>query len=217
MRFTTSEGPLDFTPSALTIAGWTGRDRAAVDHHIAELAELGVPGPSDVPLFYRCSAALLTQADEIEALGEDSSGEVEPILLRHEGALWLGVGSDHTDRGLEAHSVAASKQICAKPVGRELWRFDELSARLDELTLLCQVEEEGQWRIYQHGALAKILPLTRLLEKAPLAEGGVMLCGTLPAIGGVRPARRYRMEIRDPAGRRAIPLDYSVRTLEVIA
>jgi hypothetical protein len=26
----------------LTIAGWAGRDRAAIEHHIAELAEPGV-------------------------------------------------------------------------------------------------------------------------------------------------------------------------------
>ena len=32
----------------LIVAGWAGRDRAAVDHHIAELAELGVAPPSSV-------------------------------------------------------------------------------------------------------------------------------------------------------------------------
>ena len=42
-------------PTGLIMAGWTGRDRAAVDHHIAELAALGVAGPSCVPTFYRLS------------------------------------------------------------------------------------------------------------------------------------------------------------------
>ena len=36
---------IGFEPTALIIAGWTGRDRAAVDHHIAEFAALGVPRP----------------------------------------------------------------------------------------------------------------------------------------------------------------------------
>ena len=53
----------------LVIAGWTGRNLAAVQHHIDELAALGVPGPSKTPLFYRVSADLVTQADEIQVLG----------------------------------------------------------------------------------------------------------------------------------------------------
>ena len=44
---------LDFEARRLVIAGWTGRDAAAIAHHIEELAALGVPAPSAVPLFYR--------------------------------------------------------------------------------------------------------------------------------------------------------------------
>ena len=33
------------------VAGWAGRNLAAIEHHIEELAELGVPRPSAVPLF----------------------------------------------------------------------------------------------------------------------------------------------------------------------
>ena len=44
----------------LIIAGWTGRDPAAVEKHIRELEELGVRRPTSVPVFYRASAARLT-------------------------------------------------------------------------------------------------------------------------------------------------------------
>ena len=37
----------------LVIAGWAGRNRAAIEHHIEELAAIGVPRPSAVPLYYR--------------------------------------------------------------------------------------------------------------------------------------------------------------------
>ena len=37
----------------LIIAGWAGRDQQAIEHHIEELAALGVPRPSAVPLYYR--------------------------------------------------------------------------------------------------------------------------------------------------------------------
>lgn len=68
--------------SELVVAGWAGRDRAAVDHHIQELAELGVAPPKSVPLYYRVGENNLTQSAQIQVLGEASSGEVECFLLR---------------------------------------------------------------------------------------------------------------------------------------
>jgi len=217
MRFETDNGAVDVLPTALTVAGWTGRDVAAVEHHIDELAALGVPRPSTVPLYYACAPALLTGASAIDVLGEETSGEVEPFLLRAGGALWLGLGSDHTDRGLEATSVAHSKQICAKPIAGTLWAFDALAGRLDALELRSWIAGGGGWTLYQEGTLAAIRPLAELLAAAPLGEGEAMLCGTLPAIGGVRPAPAWRMELRDPVEGRAIALEYAVRSLPVRA
>jgi hypothetical protein len=42
------------------IAGWTGRDPAAVEKHIRELEALGVKRPASTPIFYRFAAARLT-------------------------------------------------------------------------------------------------------------------------------------------------------------
>ena len=35
------------------VAGWTGRDPAAVEKHIKELEALGVKRPATTPIFYR--------------------------------------------------------------------------------------------------------------------------------------------------------------------
>ena len=215
MRFETENGALDVEVARLIVAGWTGRDEAAVRHHIDELAEIGVPAPSTIPLYYRASASLLTQASRIEVLGEESSGEAEPFVLRTGGALWLGLGSDHTDRGLEAHSVAHSKQICAKPVASTLWRMDGV-ADLDTVELRSWIHEGGEWVDYQEGTLAAIRPLGELIDGAALSESEAVLCGTLGAIGGVRPAARFRMELRDPASGRAISHEYEAKALPVI-
>jgi hypothetical protein len=96
----------------LVIAGWTGRDEAAVERHIAELQALGVTRPRTVPCFYRVGANLLTQTDVIDVTGVDSSGEVEFVLVSLDDALYVGVGSDHTDRKVEAYRVTVSKQMC---------------------------------------------------------------------------------------------------------
>ena len=96
--------------SVIVIAGWSGRDRAAVQEHIDELAEIGVAPPSQTPLYYRVGASLATQAGRIQVLGEGSSGEAEAVLVGSaEHGMLVAVGSDHTDRDFEAQSVAVSK------------------------------------------------------------------------------------------------------------
>ena len=217
MRFVTGETETDIHIRSLTVAGWTGRNRAAVQHHIDELAALGVAPPSSVPLFYRTAASLLTQADEIEVLGLGTSGEAEPFLVHSGGTLWLGLGSDHTDRDLETVSVAASKQACAKPVAATLWRFADVADHIDDVTLHCDIADGDGWTRYQSGSLAAILPLSDLAARAGLGDGGALLCGTLAAIGGVRPAEAYRMRLTDPKLDREIRLDYRVQTLPLVS
>ena len=119
----------------LVIAGWTGRDQAAVERHIRELVELGVAPPSRTPIFYRVAASLLTTADAVDVIGTDSTGEVEFVLLNSDGAWWVGVGSDHTDRRAEAVGVTLSKQLCPKPLAPKLWSFDAVERHWDELIL----------------------------------------------------------------------------------
>ena len=213
-----------FSPSALVIAGWTGRDAAAISHHIEELAALGVPRPSRVPLYYRVAAQLLTQSPTIEVLGEDSSGEVEPVLFVCDGQCWLTVGSDHTDRKVEAYSVAVSKQLCAKPLAAAAWRWDDVADHQDAIELRSRIYERGRWVDYQRGTLAEIRPLAELRDgfETDSVEGLVMTCGTLPAIpdesgSGVRPATQMELELRDPVLGRRIVQRYSVRTLPMVA
>ncbi len=218
-------GGRSITVDHLTIAGWTGRDRDAVEHHIEELAAIGVPRPSSVPLFYRVGAGLLTEASTIEVLGQETSGEVEPLLVADGGEMFLGLGSDHTDRALEAQSVAASKQACPKPVGPALWPLAELQDHLDRLELRAWIRDGADdWTLYQEGTLAAIRPLMELIGLAPAAtrdgrlhDGSAMMCGTLAAQGGVRPARHFRMALTDPVLGRSIEHEYSAVPLPVMA
>lgn len=217
MQFETPNGPVTFDINHLVVAGWTGRDQDKVQHHIDELAAIGVAPPSQVPLFYRTSASLLQQSDRIDVLGAGTSGEVEPLIINANGILWLGLGSDHTDRPLEAHSVAASKQACAKPIAKVLWPLGEVKDHLDDLELHCDIRENGAWVPYQTGTVASIRPLADLVAASNLPDGGAMLCGTLGAIGGVREGEAYRMRLTDPVLKREITLEYAMTTLPVIA
>src|SRR5262249_53229165 len=89
----------------LVVAGWTGRNLAALEAHIKELEALGVTRPKSVPIFYRNAVSLLTTAPVIETIGDKSSGEVEFVLYAFDDGLWVGIGSDHTDRKAEIINV----------------------------------------------------------------------------------------------------------------
>ncbi len=223
MHFTCGGEPLDMTITRCVVAGWTARDRSAIDHHIQELAELGVKPPSSVPLYYRVSASLLTQSAAIQVVGESTSGEVEPFILQAGAQRYLGLASDHTDRELEAHSVALSKQICPKPCAGELWALQEVDDHLDEIALRSWIKENGEWKPYQDGRLSAIRPLEDLIEGAGLnrsVDAGVtaMLCGTFGVIsGGVRSAPEFRMEIHDPVMDRTIRHGYAIESLPAIS
>ncbi len=217
MKFSTSSGEMDVSIEHCYVAGWTGRDKGAVDHHIEELAAIGIAPPSTVPLYYRVSNALLTHDSTIEVLGEGTSGEVEPLLVQQGGKLYIGLASDHTDRELEAHSVAASKQACLKPAASLLWNYDEVADHIDSILLRCSIKENGQWISYQEGSLANIRPLAELMKGSGFSDNSAMLCGTLAAIGGVRPATHYKMEIEDPIRKQTISMEYNVITLPIVA
>lgn len=209
------------TPDSLVIAGWAARDEAAVRHHIEELAAIGVPPPSSVPVYYRAAAANLTQAEVLEVLGPDSSGEVEPVLLSLADGLWVGLGSDHTDRKAEAIGIALSKQMCGKPVGRELWRLEEIEPHWDCLVLRATATIDDEAVLYQEGSLAALRHPRDLLARRPggpgLPPGTLMFCGTLGAIGGIRPSSHFAMELHDPVLGRSLRHAYRVVELPVIA
>jgi len=210
---------IGFDVAMLIVAGWTGRDEAALRHHIEELAAIGVPRPSSVPVFYRNSTLNVTQTSRLEVLGPDTSGEAEPVVVAHGGRLWLTVGSDHTDRKAETIGIALSKQLCGKPVGRELWLLDDVAGHWDQIRLRSFATIDGRRVAYQNGTLAGMRTPADLIARlgAALAPGTVMCCGTLAAIGGIRPATRFEVELEDPVLGRTLRHAYDVDVLPVVS
>jgi Protein of unknown function (DUF2848) len=208
---------IEFEPEALIVAGWTGRDEAALRHHIEELAAIGVPRPSSVPVFYRVSTANLTQARRVEVLGPATSGEAEPVIVSLGDGLWLGLGSDHTDRKAETMGIALSKQLCAKPLANVIWPFDEVAEHWDELVLRAFATIDGQHVTYQDGKLSAMRHPSDLMAQigtpGTLPPGTVMFCGTLGAIGGIRPAAAFEMVLEDPRIGRSMRHAYDVHGL----
>ena len=176
--------------------------------------------PASTPIFYRVSNTRLTTDPVIEAVGDASGGEVEFLLLKHGGKMWVGTGSDHTDREVETYGVTVSKQMCEKPIAPVFWAFDDVAPHWDRLMLRSYATEGGKRALYQEGAVTAMMDpgalLKRFVESGRLAEGTLMFCGTLAAKGGVRAADRFDMEIEDPVLGRSIRHGYRIESLPVL-
>jgi len=199
------------------VAGYTGADQENVRRHIDELAEIGVAPPANVPEFYPMPSASLTQADEIHSPAA-GSGEAEPVLLRRDGMYFLTVGSDHTDRELEAESVARSKQVCPKPIAREavpyspemeeeLWHTLHLSSAVDGFA-------------YQDDKATLLAPFEVLrIYRDRFGDDGsdlVLFGGTVPLLaGGFRYGSDWTMRLS--IGEETITHQYRVATAPVPA
>lgn len=210
-------GELVLSPGTeLVVAGYTGRDVTAVQHHIDELAAIGVAPPPKVPMVYRYPLGLLTTRPEVTVGSPDTSGEAEPVLIRQAGAWYLGVGSDHTDRGLERESVERSKAVCPKPVSGQVIALSgdpcqgDLDAAWDAIELHSWAGDEP----YQSAGLAAMrLPsdlLPTVLTELPAGADLAVFCGTVPLLtGDFRYATDWKIELR--TGEATIRSEYSLK------
>jgi hypothetical protein len=111
-----------------------------------------------------------------------------------------------------------SKQLCQKAVAPELWRYQDVKDHWDRLVLRAHILEEGKRTIYQEGPLGDIRHPDDLISKytggaTNLPSGTLMFGGTFSAIGGVRPAPEFHMELEDPVRRRTIKHHYRIHTI----
>lgn len=205
----------------IVIGGMTALDEAAIHHHLEEMKAIGVKMPDTFPFFFRVSAGFLTQANKVQVLGTDSSGEVEAVVVSLDDGRWLTVGSDHTDRKVEAYSINVSKQMCPKAIGRRAWRFEEVSGHWDRLVIRSWTTTGGVRALYQEGPLASMRhpdDLTRryLGGDGALKSGTVLFCGTIGALGPLVHSERFEMEIEDPVLGRRIGHYYDIEALSRI-
>jgi hypothetical protein len=218
LDFTLDGGPIRLGITDLVIAGWTGRDAHKLQEHIDELAALGIAPPATVPCYYRAGIETLTQAPLVDVLGQDSSGEGEWVLIETPEGRFIGCGSDHTDRKVEAYSIPVSKQMCPKPISAALWRWEEVAPHWDQLEIHSEIREGGAWVTYQRGLVAAMRHPEDLLEKAralgvPTGPGMVMFGGTLAVQGGIRPAADFRVTLHDPVLGRSLGHGYTARSV----
>ncbi|MFT4217582.1 MAG: DUF2848 family protein [Micropruina sp.] len=190
--------------------GYAGRDGEQVQHHIDELAELGVPGPTTIPTLYPLSGTLAVQGDHVQVPHGRTSGEAEWALLIPAGATssddyLVTAACDHTDRALEVHGVAWSKQSAPDFLGDLAWRWGDVRDAFDSFTLRAWVTNDGVEELIQDGSPALLLApdywIERMGAAGLLRPGTVVMSGTIPMLPGVDQfADAWRVELAAPDG-----------------
>ena len=212
--------PIRFEVQRIVNAGYTGRDRDAVERHIRELETHGVAAPTSIPALYPITSDRITIADSIEVIGHRTSGEAEAVLLCSGGTIYVGVGSDHTDRELERHDVQRSKQVCQNVLSPMVWMYEDVRDHWDALKISAWVSQGEERILYQRGSLAQLVPCEELLRIVGgrtfdgVLDGVVIYSGTIPSLTGELVfGDRFEIELADPTNGEALTCRYEVKPI----
>jgi len=176
------------------------------------MSTLGVKPPPHVPMLYPLMPTLVTNATDIDVIGDDSTPEVEVVLFRAAGGDYLTVGSDHTDRRIEAVSALQGKNSCPKIVSATAWPVHEVLDHWDSLTLRSRCGDS----LLQAGALSHVMTYEQLMafvreHDGDLMEGRLVFSGTVPT--QAKPPKgdvTIRLDLIDPVLHRSLRHDYNV-------
>jgi len=215
-----SQNTVEINVERLIIAGWAGRNIEAIEEHIKELEELGVKRPNSVPCFYQVSTDLLTTENNIQVIEQNSSGEVECVLINSDYGLLIAIGSDHTDRKVESYNVAVSKQVCAKPLSSDAWLYSDVQNHWDDLIMRSYRIINGEKELYQQGSTQNLLNLPDLIQKLThtqeFPKNHAMFCGTQAVLTQIAHGDEFILELHDPILNRTLTHHYTVTTLDMV-
>ncbi|MGE5256919.1 MAG: DUF2848 family protein [Hyphomicrobiales bacterium] len=213
--------PLHFAYTRMVNAGYTGRNQAEVRRHIQELSQKGIPGPPTTPTLYPVIGRALVKDAVIEAYSGETCGEAEYVLLIDtKSRIYVGVGSDHTDRKLEEWDIPRAKQICPNVIGETVWALEDVADHWDGLTLRCRQVADGKEILYQEGKLARLMAPGELMAfvrakiGTPL-DGTIIFSGTLASLtGGFVYGTKLCAELADPKLNRRLAVEYEIHSLD---
>ena len=185
--------------------------------HQQEVAKSGIYIALDVPAprIYPIAAHALTTEENIGVQCDQTSGEVEIVMVVAD-QLYVGVGSDHTDRAIETHSILASKQACANHLAPVLWPYHEIRDHWDDCILRSWVDD----RLYQEVSVSAFLKpesmialLRERVANVPTRDF-VAYSGTIVSVDKkLGFGNQWRYQIEDPTSNRSIEAQYAVTNL----
>jgi Protein of unknown function (DUF2848) len=214
---------LHFPVTRVYNLGFTIRDKAKMQAHLDEVAKEGVPPPStdNPPLIFPISNwATITDSD-VTVQYAKTSGEVEIVTLVQGDEILVGVGSDHTDRALEAVDIPWSKQVTPNVLAPTVWRWSEVADHWDAVTMESYVTEKGQRKLFQKAGVAEFWTPIEMRDSlvgriVPVKQGGLILfSGTVVSVDHqLSYATEWSIHMIDPVLKRRIDHTYHITVLK---
>ncbi|NME36679.1 DUF2848 family protein [Fusobacterium sp. FSA-380-WT-3A] len=204
----------ELIPEHVYVVGYSGSNKEKIYAHIKELEEeLNVAPPKKIPTIFEVSKEILTQDKDLYFIGEKTSGECEFVIIMKDSKIYIGLGSDHSDRELEAISVPKAKQICLKPISIDIWDYEEIKNHFPKIKLSAKSDFED----YQIGTLADIISVEEILSELNKSLGHVDNCviysGTVPLVNGYKYGKNFSLELNDEILGRKIAFDYNINVV----
>ena len=191
------------------------------------------------PSICRKSRYLLTQENEIEVQGPNTSGEVEFVLFVDGDEILISVGSDHNDRSLESlwtkalgkvYDSVKCKQMVPAVVARDAWRYDDVKDHWDTLKLKSFITILSERIPYQDFQLERLFnPDHYFSQELIKKEEGLFIFGGShqalssvpsnvyrfqPSINGLMFPQDFNFEIHDQKKQRKISHSYTIHHIE---
>jgi hypothetical protein len=216
--------PLAFSYNRMVNAGYVGKNQAEVRRHIEELAAKGIPGPKSIPVLFPVVCHALTTDSVIEVYGSETSGEVEYVLcVVSEEEVYVGLGSDHTDRHLEETDIPRSKQICLNLMSRTVWPLKEVAEQWDDLLMSASVVKNAETIPYQEGRLGLLLNPAELMAFVKSKIGGplthlIIFSGTMGMLTEEFVfGETFAAKLIDEKTDRRLEISYDIKPLNYLA
>jgi hypothetical protein len=159
----------------------------------------------------------------IEVYGQQTSGEVEYVLcIVNEDEVYVGLGSDHTDRHLEETDIPRAKQICPNLMARTVWPLEEVEGHWDDLLMSAHVVKDGQDSLYQKGRLGLLLNPAELMAfvkskiPGPLQDL-IIFSGTLGMLTGEFIfGQKFSAQLMDEKLNRHLEISYQIKPIDYL-
>lgn len=213
---------LDFPAERVYNLGFTIRDAAKMQAHLDEVAREGVPPPSTdhPPVIFPISPWATITDTEVPVQYDKTSGEIEIVTLALGDQVFVGVGSDHTDRALESIDIPWSKQVAPNVLAPTVWRWTDVQDHWDEVQLESYVLEGEERKLYQRAGVAEFWTPIEMRDSLhgrikPVEGGGLILfSGTVVSVDHTLSySREWTLRMIDPVLRRMIEHTYHVIVL----
>jgi hypothetical protein len=207
MKFHINGNPndvLEFEVKTVVNAGYTGRDQAAVQAHIDELKEKGIPAPEETPVYFPVFQEGVLQKETFDVLHEDdNTGEAEYALIYAGGEIFVAAGNDHTDRKLEEVDIPKAKQVYPNFISKDVWRLADVKDHWDKIVIRSWIRQDGKKVLFQEGNLSALMGPDELMKRMDdvidieSTDGLMVFSGTIASIFGIDYSPYFEVELDD--------------------